>query len=114
MLCFLNSIDCMCFCLNLIVASSTNTSQPNQHVNVVSMASHSEHVKQVAESMNRFEHQIAERGYKLRGNIPNDGNCFFWAVSDQLDRNDSTHCSHVELRRNVVEHMRQLPQVLLF
>ena len=106
----------MCFCLNLVVASNndTNPSQPNQHVHEASIASHIDHVQRVSKYMSRFESQIAERGYKLRGNVPSDGNCFFWAISDQLDMNDNANFSQVELRRKAVEHMEQLPQVLLY
>jgi hypothetical protein len=50
------------------------------------------------------------QGYKVRGITPNDGNCFFWALADQLDYRDISQSTHSGLRAQLVDFMENLSQ----
>ena len=61
-----------------------------------------------------FEEKNKAKAWKIRGKTPEDGNCFFWAVSDQLDRVMGSAQTHTQLRKSVVEHIQDLSEVRLF
>lgn len=50
-----------------------------------------------------FAAQLANLGLELR-DITGDGNCFFRALSDQLNGNES---EHIRYRREVCKYMRE-------
>lgn len=58
-----------------------------------------------------FEEKIYMKGVKLRGETPSDGNCLFWAISDQMDRINKNVYTHTQLRRMVVDHIQNLSDV---
>ncbi|CAG2230155.1 unnamed protein product [Mytilus edulis] len=60
------------------------------------------------EMIKAFEEKIHEKGVKLRGETPSDGNCLFWAISDQMDRINKNVYTHTQLRRMVVDHIQNL------
>ena len=60
-----------------------------------------------------FASCIAWQGWKIRGETPADGNCCFWAVSDQLDHLGLGQMRHTELRQKVLDCIRNLPEVCI-
>lgn len=62
--------------------------------------------------MHEFTVKVSQQGWKIRDSTPMDGNCFFWAVSDQLTKVNLDLQTHDELRVAVVNFIRNLPQVL--
>ncbi|XP_078605300.1 uncharacterized protein LOC144878523 [Branchiostoma floridae x Branchiostoma japonicum] len=58
---------------------------------------------------NRLAIHLMESGLKLRPDVPKDGNCLFYAVSDQLVRTGSTVISHSQLRQDVVGYLSKHP-----
>ena len=50
-----------------------------------SIVSYEEHLNDVAINMQNFQSSIAAKVWEIDGSTPEDGNCFFWAVSSQLD-----------------------------
>lgn len=66
------------------------------------------------EEFHHFEDKIGSKGWKIRGQTPGDGNCFFWCLSDQLDLLGISQQTHTELRNRVVQHMKTIPQVQVF
>ena len=76
-----------------------------------SLASHDEHNVVYAQSLSSFEQHIAGRGLKVRGMTPNDGNCYFWGLSDQLDLHNINRLTHHQLRQQLVNFVENLPQV---
>lgn len=61
--------------------------------------------------MSLLEGALAERNLTIRP-TPSDGNCFFWAVSDQLDMNGISF-THQELRNKLETFLQSLSQVNL-
>ena len=84
-------------CLQAAIADSKNTYTSTE--------------QSKTKTIHEFEEKIRTKGFKIRGETPEDGNCFFWAVSDQLDRTGSNEVTHTELRGKVVQFLRTLPQV---
>ncbi|XP_078573125.1 caspase-2-like [Branchiostoma floridae x Branchiostoma japonicum] len=58
---------------------------------------------------NRLARHVAESLLTFRDEVPGDGNCMFHAVADQLLRTEGRRISHVELRKQVVDYLRQNP-----
>ena len=76
-----------------------------------SIDSHDRHNVKYALALSDFEYSVSQHGYKVRGITPDDGNCFFWAMSDQLALRNNIKVTHSELRENVVQHVRNKSQV---
>jgi len=57
-----------------------------------------------------FTEQISAKGWQIRGDTPADGNCCFWAMSDQLDTYGQAS-THTELRQLLVNHLHTFPNV---
>lgn len=64
------------------------------------------------DELHHFESAIARKGWQIRGRTPEDGNCFFWAVSDQMDMKGLDQQTHVQLRASVIQHMQNLSEVI--
>ncbi|XP_078703590.1 uncharacterized protein LOC144928781 [Branchiostoma floridae x Branchiostoma belcheri] len=62
-----------------------------------------------SDTYNRLSRHVAESGLTFRAEVPKDGNCLFHAVADQLFRTEGTRTSHVELRRQAVNYLREYP-----
>ena len=52
-----------------------------------------------------------EKGFAISDN-QGDGNCMFFALSEQLDHIKGIQISHDELRRTVVHHLRENPRLV--
>ena len=76
-----------------------------------SRRSHQEYIERHEVVFETFGVRITEKSWQLRGDVPEDGNCCFWAISDQLDRNGLEAFTHVELRKNVIGYVENLPKV---
>ena len=76
-----------------------------------SIQSHEQHLNDVNTSMVNFQLNVASKGWQLDGTTPGDGNCCFWAVSNQLDKLGIDSLTHVQLRSRVVQYIRELPDV---
>ena len=46
-------------------------------------------------------------GLERRGSTAGDGNCFFHAVADQLERIGKDKPTHVDLRKHLTDYMRK-------
>ncbi|WAR07956.1 hypothetical protein MAR_017914 [Mya arenaria] len=68
------------------------------------------HTEQNNDELQLFETSIARKGWRIRGTTPSDGNCFFWAVSDQLDLNRMEVHTHTDLRLQLVHFIEKLPE----
>lgn len=66
------------------------------------------------ESLRKFKESALARGYAVRGDTPSDGNCFFWALSDQLDQHNIAQVTHHGLRDQVATYTQNLTQVFNF
>ena len=76
-----------------------------------SLRDNTEHVESSAKQMRLFSNSIMKKGWQIRGETPEDGNCAFWAISDQLELTDGSCYTHTHLRQNVVQFMKDLQQV---
>lgn len=65
------------------------------------------HLNQCMRQIQTYTNKVTLKGWKVRMETPSDGNCCFWAVSDQLDRVGAEVFTHIMLRHNVVKHMEQ-------
>ena len=54
----------------------------------------------------RLFQNIRTSGLQMRDTIPNDGNCLFHAVVDQLERLGESGYSHTDLRTLAVQTLR--------
>ena len=52
-----------------------------------------------------------EKGFGISDN-QGGGNCMFFALSEQLDLNKRIQMSHDELRRTIVQHLRENPRLV--
>ena len=52
-----------------------------------------------------------EKGFAISDN-QGEGNCMFFALSEQLDLIKGIQMSHDELRRTVVQHLRENPRLV--
>jgi len=52
-----------------------------------------------------------ERGFAISDN-QGEGNCMFFALSEQLDLIKGIQISHDELRRTIVQHLRENPRLV--
>lgn len=77
-----------------------------------SLASHERHQQQNAVALESFKILVNKKAWNIRGSTPDDGNCCFWALSDQLDRVGSEISTHTELRQKVVRFLREMSEVL--
>jgi hypothetical protein len=55
--------------------------------------------------------KLEEDGLYFRGSIPNDGNSFFKACSDQLQRLEISGLTHTELRQMVIPTLKFCSEV---
>jgi len=62
--------------------------------------------KAVQENQRRLTEHIRSSGLKLRNEIPNDGNCLFHAIADQLERLGEKGLNHADLRELSVETLK--------
>ncbi len=62
--------------------------------------------KVLQENERRLMQHIRSSGLQLRKAIPNDGNCLFHAVADQMDRLGESGFSHGSLRCLAVETLK--------
>ena len=60
----------------------------------------------------RLMDNITRSGMKFRAETPGDGNCFFHAISDQLDRLQLPAKHAKELRTMLVKYLQDLPLVI--
>ena len=67
---------------------------------------------QAATDLSALEAKLQGSCFKIR-NVPSDGNCFFWAASDQLDRLGLDHHTQQQLRDRTALYLDCLPQVLI-
>ena len=61
-----------------------------------------------------FETKVYDKGWQVRGDTPADGNCLFWAVSDQLDKNGCETFTHTQLRSNAISYIKNSGQVCIY
>ena len=67
------------------------------------------------EKLHKFDAAISSRGMRVRGKTPADGNCFYWALSDQLDVvNWPISHTHKDLRIMTAQYVDDLLQVNYF
>ena len=59
----------------------------------------------------QLEKNCKQAGVEIRHNTPKDGNCFFHAVSDQLQRLENWHVTAEDLRGKVVGFMKNKPNL---
>ena len=52
-----------------------------------------------------------EKGFTISDN-QGEGNCMFFALSEQLDHIKGIQISHDEVRRTVVQHLRENPRLV--
>ena len=62
--------------------------------------------KSLAEQRRQLEKNVKRSGLKIRSEIPEDGNCLFHAVADQLKRLGVKEFDHSNLRELAVETFR--------
>ena len=62
--------------------------------------------KAVQENQRRLTEHIRSSGLEMRKEIPNDGNCLFHAIADQLERLGETGLNHSDLRKLSVETLK--------
>ena len=55
---------------------------------------------------------MAKAGLQLRLNVPTDGNCIFYAISDQLKRLKLYWYRHGELRDMAMSQLRSQPIIV--
>ena len=58
-----------------------------------------------------LERTARERGFTISDN-QGEGNCMFFALSEQLDHIKRIEMSHGELRRTIVQHLRKNPELV--
>ena len=61
------------------------------------------------ENLDNPDRRIFQAGLTVRSRVKGDGNCFFRAISDQLDRLSLDQKSHYEVRQMVVNYLRSNP-----
>ena len=59
-----------------------------------------------------FVNNLKRAGLVLRRQIPDDGNCLFHAVCDQLRRLKLTRMKHTELRQKTVARLKEDPYIV--
>lgn len=74
---------------------------------IASIESQKEHAQKMEESLAKFEKYVCP-WYSLLP-TPSDGNCLFWALSQQLDIVGKQH-THYDLRKLLVDYMESLPE----
>ena len=62
--------------------------------------------KEFQENERRLKEHIRCSGLQMRGEIPNDGNCLFHAVADQMERLGECSLSYANLRSLAVETLK--------
>lgn len=77
-----------------------------------SILDHEQHALESDRALHNFACKVAQNGWKIADVTPADGNCFFWAVSNQLATVCKETRSHQELRTAVVECMKSMPEVI--
>lgn len=83
----------------------------SSEVLAVSLESFDQHQRLCKESLDTFGQKVAAKGWRIKGDTPSDGNCCFWALSDQLDMTAGTNMTHAELRKNTVSYLLEMPEV---
>ena len=62
--------------------------------------------REVQENQRRLTEHIRSSGLQMRKEIPNDGNCLFHAIADQLERIGDKGLNHSDLRKLSVETLK--------
>ncbi|KAJ7376772.1 Glycosyl transferases group 1 [Desmophyllum pertusum] len=62
--------------------------------------------KALRENERRLEQHIRSSGLQMRDEIPNDGNCLFHAIADQMERLGECSHDHTSLRTLAVETLK--------
>ena len=71
--------------------------------------------KEVKENQRRLSEHIRSSGLQMRKEIPNDGNCLFHTIADQLERLGEEGLNHSDLRQLSVETLKNgVPGVSCF
>ncbi|XP_070186554.1 uncharacterized protein [Littorina saxatilis] len=70
-----------------------------------SIASHQKHIDHVQSSMQQFATFLQSQNFRLRGETPSDGNCFFHAISNQLTRTGQGNSSAGSIRKLVCDYL---------
>ena len=55
---------------------------------------------------------LEQAGLQIRQRVPLDGNCLFTAICDQLKHLKLHRWRHLELRANIVDHMKRNPIIV--
>ena len=76
-----------------------------------SILSENKHRLAVGTALSVLDDKLSTVGWKVRGHTPDDGNCFFWAASDQLDRVGLQTNTHQQLRKKTVDHLQSMADV---
>ena len=66
----------------------------------------------VTSKASQLKINLQRAGLKIRRRVPKDGNCLFHALCDQLKRIRNSRVRYMELRRSVIEYMRNHPTVV--
>ena len=90
--------------------ASQNDDVDLNSVMMESVRENKDHRERVEEEIRLFSEGIKTKGWTIRGETPKDGNCLFWAVSDQLQCVDENY-TQAALREMTVKSMADYPQV---
>ena len=63
--------------------------------------------KAYQQNMAQLKQNICSAGLQMRDGIPDDGNCLFHAVADQMERLGESGYNHTDLRLLAVETLRE-------
>ena len=61
------------------------------------------------ENIDNLNQSILQAGLTVRSRVKGEGNCFFRAISDQLDRLSLDPKSHYQVRQMVLNYLRSNP-----
>ena len=90
--------------------ASQNDDVDLNSVMMESVRENENHRERVGEGIRLFTDSIKTKGWTIRGESPEDGNCLFWAVSDQLQFVDENH-TQAALREMAATSMADYSQV---
>ena len=63
-------------------------------------------------TLSNFDTTLASKGWKVKGHTPSDGNCFFWAVSSQLEMHSPDKlATHSQLRADTASYLENISEV---
>lgn len=72
-----------------------------------------DHIQHNVNAISTFTDRVAKKGWSLRGDSPENGNCIFWSISDKLIRS-GVGVTPSKLRENVVNYINSFPKELSF